>query len=505
MTLPVGFDNERYLKEQTAAILERVNRFDNKLYLEFGGKLLFDYHAARVLPGYEPNVKMRLLQKLREQADVLLCIHAGDIERRKLRADFGITYDVDALKLIDDLRDWDIEILAVVVTRFNNQPAASLFKSKLERRGIRVYTHRFTKGYPTDVDMIVSDEGYGANEWIETKRPLVIVTGPGPGSGKLATCLSQLYHDYLGGLKSGYAKFETFPIWNLPVKHPANMAYEAATADLADFNLIDPYHLEAYKAVSVNYNRDVEVFPVLRRILERITGEASVYRSPTDMGVNRVGFAITEDEAVCEAAKQEVIRRYFRYSCEYAMGFTTEETVQRAELIMKELQLDPGIRRVVGPARKAASQAEALNKGHNGIYCGASLQLRDSTIVTGRNSPLMHATSALVLNAIKTLGEIPDRIHLLSPSIIESVARLKESVLGNKKISLDLDEALIALSISAATNPTAQLAMEKLRELAGCEVHLTHIPTPGDEAGLKRLGVNLTSDPRFSTRDLFQP
>jgi len=505
MTLPLGFDNERYLKEQTAAILERASRFGNKLYLEFGGKLLFDYHAARVLPGYDPNVKMRLLQKLRDQADVLLCIHAGDIERRKLRADFGITYDVDALKLIDDLRDWDVDILSVIVTRFNNQPAASLFKNKLERRGIRVYTHRFTKGYPTDVDTIVSDEGYGANERIETNRPLVVVTGPGPGSGKLATCLSQLYHDYRAGIKSGYAKFETFPIWDLPVKHPANMAYEAATADLADFNLVDPFHLEAYKTAAVNYNRDVEVFPVLRRILERITGEASVYRSPTDMGVNRAGFAITEDAAVCEAAKQEVIRRYFRYSCEYAMGFTTEETVQRAELIMKELQLDPSSRRVVGPAREAAAQAESSRKGHDGVYCGAALQLRDGTVVAGKNSPVMHATSALVLNAIKALGGIPDRIHLLSPSIIESVARLKETVLGTKKISLDLDEALIALSISAATNPTAQLAMEKLRELVGCEVHLTHIPTPGDEAGLKRLGVNLTSDPRFSTRDLFQP
>ncbi len=505
MALAAGFDNERYLNEQTAAILDRVNRFGNKLYLEFGGKLLFDYHAARVLPGYDPNVKMRLLQKLRNQADVILCIHAGDIERRKLRADFGITYDVDALKLIDDLRDWEIEILAVVITRFNNQPAATLFKNKLERRGIRVYTHRFTKGYPTDVDTIVSDEGYGANERIETNRPLVIVTGPGPGSGKLATCLSQLYHDYRAGIKAGYAKFETFPIWNLPVKHPANMAYEAATADLADFNLIDPFHIEAYKTAAVNYNRDVEVFPVLRRILDRITGEASLYRSPTDMGVNRAGFAITDDAAVCEAAKQEVIRRYFRYSCEFAMGFTTEETVQRSELIMKELQLDPGIRKVVGPARAAAAQAEASRKGHNGIYCGAALQLRDDTIVTGRNSTLMHATSALILNAIKTLGGIPDRIHLLSPGIIESVARLKESVLGTRNVSLDLDEALIALSISAATSPTAQLAMEKLRELGGCEVHLTHIPTPGDEAGLKRLGVNLTSDPRFSTRDLFQP
>lgn len=500
----VGFDNDRYLTEQAAAILERVSRFHNKLYLEFGGKLMFDYHAARVLPGYEPNVKMRLLQQLRDKAEVLLCIHAGDIERRKLRADFGITYDVDALKLIDDLRDSHIEISAVVITRFENQPAATIFKNKLERRGMRVYTHRFTKGYPTNVDLIVSEEGYGANEPIRTERPLVIVTGPGPGSGKLATCLSQLYHDHREGLKSGYAKFETFPIWNMPLKHPVNMAYEAATADLADFNLIDPFHLDAYGSVAINYNRDVEVFPVLKRILERIIGTEFVYRSPTDMGVNRAGFAVTDDEVVRAAANQEMIRRFFRYSCEYAMGFTGEETVRRVELLMKELNVDTSDRAVVNPAVQAAEQAHALHKGNEGVFCGAALQLPGGTIVTGKNSPLMHATSALVLNAVKTLSGIPDRIHLLSPNILESVARLKETVLGRKSASLDLDEALIALSISAATNPTAQLAMEKLRSLSGCEVHLTHIPTPGDEAGLKRLGVNLTSAPRFSTRDLFQ-
>jgi len=505
MAQKAGFDNQRYLQEQSKAILDRLKTYDNKLYLEFGGKLLFDQHAARVLPGYDPNVKMSLLRQLRDDADVLLCIHAGDIERRKLRADFGITYDVDALKLIDDLRDWRIEVLAVVITRFENQPAATIFKNKLERRGIRVYTHKFTKGYPTDVDKIVSDEGYGANERIATKKPLVIVTGPGPGSGKLATCLSQLYHDHRAGIAAGYAKFETFPIWNLPLKHPVNLAYEAATADLGDFNLIDPFHVEAYGSVAINYNRDVEVFPVLKRILERITGKTSAYRSPTEMGVNRVGFAITDDEAVRDASKQEVIRRYFRYGCEYAMGFATEETVQRVELLMKELNVDGAMRGVVQPSRAAADRAQALNNGNEGVFCGAAIALPDGSIVTGRNSPLLHATSALVLNAIKTLAGIPDQIHLLSPAIIESVARLKVATLGKKSASLDLDEALIALSIGAATNPTAQLAMEKLRRLAGCEVHLTHIPTPGDEAGLRRLGVNLTSDPRFSTRDLFQP
>ncbi|HQO78576.1 MAG TPA: DUF1846 family protein, partial [Thermodesulfobacteriota bacterium] len=305
----IGFDNEKYLEEQKAEIHKRVKAFDNKLYLEFGGKLLYDYHASRVLPGYDPNIKMRLLSELKDEADIILCIYAGDIERKKIRADFGITYDSDALKLIDELRSWGIDVLGVNITRFENQPAATLFKNKLERRGIRVYTHSFTRGYPTDVELIVSDQGYGANDYIETKKPLVVVTGPGPGSGKLATCLSQLYHDHQRGVKSGYAKFETFPIWNLPLKHPVNVAYEAATADIKDFNLLDPFHLQAYGEIAVNYNRDVEVFPVLKRILEKITQGESFYKSPTDIGVNRAGFAIVNDEATKEAALQEIIRR----------------------------------------------------------------------------------------------------------------------------------------------------------------------------------------------------
>jgi uncharacterized protein (UPF0371 family) len=500
----LGFDNERYLREQSAAILERVGKSDNKLYLEFGGKLLFDYHAARVLPGFDPNVKMRLLQKLKDQADIILCIYAGDIERKKVRADFGITYDVDALKLIDDLRAWGLDVCAVVITRFDDQPSARIFKNKLERRGVRVYTHAYTKGYPTDVEVIVSDRGYGANEHIETHKPLVVVTGPGPGSGKLATCLSQLYHDHKKGTHSGYAKFETFPIWNIPLKHPVNIAYEAATADIRDFNLIDPFHLDAYGVAAINYNRDVEVFPVVRCILERITGGEAMYKSPTDMGVNRAGFAITDDAAVREAATQEIIRRYFRYSCEYAMGLTDRETVQRAEMLMEEMNVEPKSRRIVEPARQAAVEAQQTKRGNKGIFCGAAIELADGSVIIGKNSPLMHATSALVLNAIKRLAEIPDRLHLLSPNIIESIASLKENILSAKTVSLNLDEALIALSISAATNPTAQLAMEKLKELQGCEVHLTHIPTPGDEAGLKRLGVNLTCEPNFSSKDLFQ-
>jgi len=504
MPRAAGFDNEKYLKEQSEAILGRVNRFGNKLYLEFGGKLLFDYHASRVLPGFDPNVKMRLLQKLKDKADIILCIYAGDIERKKLRADFGITYDVDALKLIDDLRSWGLDVRAIVITRYEDQPAVNVFKNKLERRGLPVYTHRHTKGYPTDVDMIVSDQGYGANVPIQTDKPLVVVTGPGPGSGKLATCLTQLYHDHRRGMDSGYAKFETFPIWNLPLKHPVNAAYEAATADLRDKNQVDPFHLEAYGETSVNYNRDVEVFPVIKRVLERITGAASPYRSPTDMGVNRAGFAITDDAVVREAAKQEVIRRYFQYSCEYAMGFADRGTVETVELLMEELGVTPLSRAVVQKARAAAAECEAQGKGHDGIYCGAAIELADGSAVTGRNSALMHATSSLILNAIKKLTGIPADIHLLSPMVIESVAWLKGDILNAGTASLDLEETLIALSISATTNPTAQLCLKKLKELRGCEVHLSHIPTPGDEAGLRRLGVNLTSDPQFATKRLFQ-
>ena len=501
---PVGFDNAQYLEEQTRAILERLDRFDNKLYLEFGGKLLFDFHAARVLPGFDPNVKMQLLRGLRDRADIILCIWAGDIERKKLRADFGITYDVDAMKLIDDLRDWGLEITAVVITRFDEQPAAVTFKSKLQHFGIRVYTHRATPGYPTDVDRIVSDAGYGANPYIETDSPLVVVTGPGPGSGKLATCLSQLYHDHRRGTRSGYAKFETFPIWNLALKHPVNVAYEAATADLGDVNLIDPFHLEAYGETSVNYNRDVEAFPVLRRIFARIMGESDLYRSPTDMGVNRAGFAVADDAVCREATRQEVIRRYFRYACEHAMGFTPEATVDRCKLLMDELDLDPLERRVVGPAREAGQDARRRGKGNKGMFCGAAAELPDGTIVTGTNSPLMHAASSLVLNAIKHLAGIPDNIHLLAPQVLESIARMKDDILASKSVSLDLEEALIALSVSASTNPTAQMGLDKLVALRGCEVHLTHIPRSGDETGLRRLGVNLTTDPAYFMRDLCQ-
>ncbi|MBW6537063.1 MAG: DUF1846 domain-containing protein [Mariniphaga sp.] len=499
----IGFDNEKYLQEQTAAILERVNRFNHRLYLEFGGKILYDYHAARVLPGFDPNVKMRLLQKLKDKTDVILCIHAGDIERKKMRADFGITYDVDALKTIDDFREWGIEITAVVITRYQNQSPAKAFKNKLEMRGIKVYLHYPTKGYPTDVDLIVSDQGYGANPYIETTKPIVVVTGPGPGSGKLATCLSNLYHEYKKGIKAGYAKFETFPIWDLPVDHKVNIAYEAATVDLDDKVLIDEHHLSAYNEEVVNYNRDIEAFHLLKRIFEKITGGESMYQSPTDMGVNRASAGIIDNQIISEASHQEIIRRYFRCAVEYAMGLADKNTVERIKSIMDKVGAKPEDRNVVQPARDAARNAEATGKGNQGIYCGASIELADGTIITGKNSPLMHASSSLVLNATKHLAGLPDEMYLIPQNIIDSVTHLKKNILNGKMISLDLDETLIALSISSLSNPAGQMALEKLKYLEDCEVHLTHIPTPGDEAGLRKLKVNLTCDPEYSSKSLF--
>lgn len=498
----IGFDNEKYLNEQSKAILQRINIFNGKLYLEFGGKLLYDYHASRVLVGYDPNIKVKLLKQLKNKIDIILCIYAGDIEKGRIRGDFGITYDVDTLKLIDDLREHGLDVTAVVITRFDNQPQAINFKNKLENRNIKVYLHSATKGYPTDVDAIVSEEGYGKNTYIKTKNSIVVVTGPGPGSGKLATCLSQLYHDYKKGIKSGYAKFETFPIWNLPLKHPVNLAYEAATADLGDVNMIDPFHLNAYNKSAVNYNRDIEIFPVLKRILEKIMGELP-YQSPTDMGVSRAGFAIVDDKIVQEAAKQEVIRRYFRHNYENILGISQKEITEKIFLLMEELDVKPEDRKVVLPARHASTKARRKTKTVPEISCGAAIELKNGKIITGKNSSLMSAPASLILNAIKELAGIPDKIHLLSPHILEHITNLKKDILGLKRENLDLQETLTALSISAATNPTAEEAMEKLKELSGCEVHLTHIPRPGDETGLRRLKVNLTTDGNFPSNDLY--
>jgi uncharacterized protein (UPF0371 family) len=499
----IGFDSEKYLQEQASYILERVNRFNDKLYLEFGGKILYDYHASRVLPGFDPNVKMRMLQLLKDKIDVILCIHAGAIERKKIRADFGISYDVDALKTIDDFREWGIDVIAICITRYENQSAAKAFKNRLEHRGIKVYTHYPIKGYPENVDLIVSDEGYGANEYIKTTKPIVVVTGPGPGSGKLASCLNNLYHEYKNGRKAGYSKFETFPIWDLPVDHKVNIAYEAATVDLKDKVMIDEHHLKAYGKKVVNYNRDIEAFNLLKRVLEKITGEPSVYLSPTDMGVNRASSGIFDDAVVSEASHQEIIRRYFHAAVDYTSGIIDKETLNAAARIMKKVGAKVEDRSVVLPARNAAREAEVTGKGNAGTYCGAAVQLQDGTIITGKNSPLMHASSSMILNATKHLAGLPDAMCLIPQNIIDSVTYLKKDILNSKMISLDMDETLIALGISALSNPAAKMALEKLTLLHGCEVHLTHIPTPGDDAGLRKLQVNLTSDPEFAGKNLF--
>jgi len=502
MIRKVGFDTPRYLKVQVKAIQDRVALFD-KLYLEFGGKLCYDYHASRVLPGFDVDTKVQMLRQLGDQVELILCVSAKDIHERKIRRDFGLAYDDQAFKDMNDLRERDLNVSAVVINRFKNELAAEKFRQKLQHRGLRVFVHYEIPNYPQDLDLVVSDHGYGKQEYVETEKPIIAVTAPGPGSGKFSFCMAQLYNDRHRRIHSGFAKFETFPIWNLPLKHPVNIAYEAATADIRDFNLIDPFHLEAYQKVAVNYNRDVEVFPVLKRILEKITGGPSFYHSPTDMGVNRAGMAIVEDEVTREAAKQEVIRRYFRYRCEYAMGFADKETVQRVELFIKDFQLTPEYRKVVEPARQAAEEAQRDKRGNEGIFCGAAIELKDGTIITGNNSPLFHAASSVVIHAIKHLAGIPEKIQLLPPYITNSIRSLKTEILKEKTVSLDLEETLIALSISATTNPAAQLAIENLKELERCEVHMTHIPTPGDEAGLRRLGVNLTSDPNFSSKNLF--
>ncbi len=453
MTGESGFDNELYLKLQSKEILERARRFNNKLYLEFGGKLSCDFHAARILPGFDPNVKLRLLSTLKDQIDVVICIYAGDIERKKIRADFGISYDSDTLRIIDNLREWGISVKAVVVTRYEDHPAVNSFINKLERRSVRVYRHRAIQGYPADVDLIVSEKGYGINEYIESSKPIVVVTGPGPSSGQMATCLSQVYHEYIRGVSAGYAKFETFPVWNLPLNHPVNIAYEAATADIGDVNMIDPFHLEAFHQTAVNYNRDIATFPVLRRICERIMGKDQAYRSPTDMGVNKVGFAITNDAIVRKAAEQEVIRRSFRYQCEYALGAASVQTLDRIKVLMDNLNLHQEDRPVVPPARKAAHDAASTpGKGNDGFFCGAAVELQDGTIVTGKNSPLMHSASSCILNAVKCLAGIPDSTHLLAPQIVDSIVNMKQNILNSRHAGLDLDETLIALGASATTS-----------------------------------------------------
>ncbi len=494
MFVPVqtGFNNEMYLTEQSKRIRERVESY-KKLYLEFGGKLFDDYHAARVLPGFDVNAKVKLLCQLRDQAEIILCISAGAIEQNKMRADIGITYDMDVMRLIDNLRKMDLYIGSVLITQFTGQPAAQAFRQKLELRGERVYIHTLTEGYPSDVDTIVSERGYGANPYIETSRPLVVVTAPGPGCGKLATCLSQLYHEQKNGVKAGYAKYETFPVWDLPLKHPVNIAYEAATVDLKDVNMIDPFHLEAYETTAVNYNRDIEVFPVVRAILKRITGE-DVYKSPTDMGVNMIGRCIENDSVVQSAARQEIIRRFYKTSVEYQKGLQDVEAIKRIEFLMSNLDLHTTERRVVKPALEKAE-----NSGHSVIAIG----LHDERIVTGKSSELMNDTASVVLNSIKMLAGIADDMLLISPIVLEPIIRMKKEILGSRYPVLKLEEVLQALSISAATNPTAEMALKQLPKLRGCEAHASDIITQDDNDTFLKLGIHLTSEPKFPTTDLY--
>ncbi|HIZ84122.1 MAG TPA: DUF1846 domain-containing protein [Firmicutes bacterium] len=483
----IGFDNEKYLRMQSEHIKDRISKFGGKLYLEFGGKLFDDYHASRVLPGFQPDSKLRMLLQLKDQVEIVIAICAGDIEKNKLRGDLGITYDLDVLRLIEEFRNIGLYVGSVVLTQFQGQPVAAAFQKRLEALGVKVYRHYPIEGYPSNIAHIVSDEGYGKNEYIETKRELVVVTAPGPGSGKMATCLSQLYHEHKRGIKAGYAKFETFPIWNLPLKHPVNLAYEAATADLNDVNMIDPFHLEAYGKTTVNYNRDVEIFPVLTAMFEKIVGTCP-YKSPTDMGVNMAGNCIVDDDAVRAASCQEIIRRYYTALCGQRKGTVSEEVVYKLELLMKKAEVTVHDRAVIAPALQKAALSGSP---------AAAMELQDGSIVTGKTSELLGASSALLLNALKTLGGISDEIHLISPVIIEPIQELKVRHLGNRNPRLHTDEVLIALSICAATNPTAKLALEQLDRLRGCEVHSSVILSPVDEKVFRRLGVNITCEPQY--------
>jgi len=501
----VGFDNEKYLAEQTKAIVERVRQFNNKLYLEFGGKLGYDYHAARVLPGYDSDVKLKLLQRLKDKVEIILCIYADDIARGKVRGDFAITYDFATLKLIDDLKKWGLDKVTVLITRFKGEPAVIKFKNKLEKRKIKIYTHREIKNYPVDVDFVVGKNGFGKNCYIPTKRPIVVVNGPGPNSGKMATCLSQLYHDHKKGRKSGYAKFETFPIWNLPLEHMVNVAYEAATADIGDYNIIDPFHLKAYRKMAVNYNRDVENFPILKKLLEKIVGDnkESPYQSPTDMGVNQAGFSITNNEAVKKASRQELIRRYFRYNCEYICGAEKKETVVRVEKLLEENNIKISERKVVKIARKIGKEAFVRGIGYKGISCGAAIQLKNEKIITALNSELMHAASALIIQALKALGGVSENTSLIPVNFLKNISLSKKGILNSDSRSLDLNEILMALIIYSNTSLKVESVLNNLKQLKGCEMHMTHMPTPGDEIALKKIGINLTCDPHFSSRNLF--
>lgn len=496
-----GFDPNKYIEEQSKYIIERIEQGEGRLYLEFGGKLVEDKHAKRVLPGFDENAKIKLLHNLRDKAEIIICIYAGDIMTNKTRQDFGITYDLEVLRLIDSFRKYNLQINSVVVTRYEDAPTVNMFINKLERRGIKTYKHNYTKGYPTDVDLIVSDEGYGANPYIEVTKPLVVVTGPGGGSGKLATSLSQVYHEYRNGNKARYAKFETFPIWNLPLKHPVNIAYEAATADLKDVNMIDSFHLEAYGEKAVNYNRDIEAFPVLKRILEKITGESDGYQSPTDMGVNRAGFGIIDDEACREAAIQEIVRRYLIAQCSYKKGKIEEGVLERIKLLMEEVGASIYDRPVVKPAEDYRNKKADTEEAFENVIVTA-LELPSGKIVTGRSSKRMVANAAVLLNSIKELAGISDDMPVISSQILDNLRKMKTELFHEEK-SLDCEEIMIALSITTLTNPIAEMAMQQLPKLNGCLAHCTAILNSKDEQTMKSLGIDITSDPEFSTNNLY--
>ncbi|MCR5213682.1 MAG: DUF1846 domain-containing protein [Eubacterium sp.] len=489
----IGFDNDKYLDMQSKHIKERISQFGGKLYLEFGGKLFDDYHASRVLPGFKPDSKIRMLKQLKDQTEIVIAIKAGDIEKNKVRGDIGITYDMDVLRLIDAFTNNGLFVGSVVLTQFKEQPSAIAYEKKLKALGLKVYRHYPITGYPSDIPMIVSDEGFGRNDFIETTRPLVVVTAPGPGSGKMATCLSQLYHEQKRGVKAGYAKFETFPIWNIALNHPVNLAYEAATADLNDVNMIDPFHLEAYNKTVVNYNRDVEVFPVLKAMFEKISGE-SPYKSPTDMGVNMAGYCIIDDEACKKASNQEIIRRYYQAMCDRRKGDSGESAIQKIELLMKKAGISVSDRPVV-----AAANIRAEETGNP----AAAMEMSDGSILTGKTSDLLGASSALILNALKVLAGIDDSAKLISPQVIEPIMELKVTYLGNHNPLLHIDEILIALSIEANNNPEAKAAYAQLPNLAGLEVHSSVILSQVDVGVFKKLGVNLTCEPRYQTKKLF--
>ena len=485
--MKIGFDNQKYLSMQSEHIRERINQFDNKLYLEFGGKLFDDYHASRVLLGFAPDSKLQMLMQLSDQAEIVIVISAGDIEKNKIRGDLGITYDTDVLRLMEAFSGMGLYVGSVAITQYSGQNRADQFKKKLEKMGVPVYLLYSIDGYPNNIPLIVSDEGYGKNDYIKTTRPLVVITAPGPGSGKMATCLSQLYHEQKRGIRAGYAKFETFPIWNIPLKHPVNLAYEAATADLNDVNMIDPFHLEAYGETTVNYNRDVEIFPVLEAMFERIFGECP-YKSPTDMGVNMAGNCIIDDEVCCEASRQEIIRRYYEARAGLTDGTRKEEEAYKLELLMKQAHVSLTDRRVVTPALQKAEETGAP---------AAAMELPDGKIVCGKTSDLLGASAALLLNALKELADIDHEIHVISPASIEPIQTLKTAYLGSKNPRLHTDEVLIALSSSAASSKEAQLALSQLPKLKGCQVHTSVMLSQVDVQTFKRLGIQLTSEPKY--------